>query len=923
MAVNQSSNNSSFKRLAAINRAITTSLNFSEVLRLIVVNAAELFTADTSVLLLTDSDGTLRVNAAHGQGSDRLATFSGRMEETVIRDLSKQLGLNARQTLVTVPVITGGSVSGFLAIARETPLNDEEQWQMAALADQAAIALRNAHLYEMELAEAGRERDQSNEALRESNDKIKTILESITDLFYSLDREWRFTDINGQTEKRFGKKRDELIGKVIWEVYPQTVNSAWFLQFNKAIDEMVPVHFEVASVIVAGTWFDAHAYPAAAGLTVYLRDITERRQAEITKHLLAAIVESSGDAIISKDLNGVINSWNQGAKSIFGYDAAEAIGQPVTLLIPEDRFDEEPSILERIRKGERVDHYETIRRHKDGHLIDISLAISPIKDEQGKIIGASKIARDISERILQEQEIAFQARLLSAVEQAVIASDLNGVVTYWNPFAESLYGWSAAEAVGARIVELTVAPDTESKAVEVMERVRQGQSWSGEFLVRRKDGTTFVAMVTDWPIYDLAGAMIGVVGVSVDLTETKAAEAELSRLLQAEREARAEAERANTVKDEFLATMSHELRNPLNVILGYTEILLRHRDVEQSDFVKHAVEILKRNAQAQTQLVEDLLDLSRLHTGKLSLAIEHAVSFKSVVANAVETVRAAAAEKKVRLDFAVPSVDCLVTADPLRLQQIVWNLLNNAVKFTPSGGNVKIELAGTDSEAVLQVSDNGMGIDPAFLPSVFEMFRQADSSSSRKHGGMGIGLALVRQLVGLHGGSVSAGSEGSGKGARFTVRLPLSRETTITQADVTAPVVGERTLSHMRVLIIDDSPDTLEMLHHLLELEGARVSDASSGAEALRIAQHKEFDVVLSDISMPGMDGFEFLRQLRAIPLHQNVPVMALTGFGRVEDVKRAMAEGFFSHVTKPLDADHLLEILRGLAREHGARVGA
>jgi PAS domain S-box-containing protein len=921
MGSNRFSGDNSFSRLAAINRAITTSLNFNEVLRLIVVNAAELFSAETSFLLLLENDDALRVKAVHGADSEKLKDFSGRMEEAIVSDISNLLDLAPGKELVTAPVITNNTLSGFLAITRKSQLSQEEQWQMSALADQAAIALNNARFHEFATAAALRERDESLEALRQSNLKINRILGSITELFYQLDREWRFVDLNRRVEELFGKSREELLGKVIWEVFPQAVESELYPQFHKALEEMTPVHFELISKIVKGVWFEAHAYPSAAGLTVYLHDISERKKAEVTKHLLAAIVESSDDAIVSKDLNGIISSWNKGAERIFGYTAEETIGQPITMLIPPDRLDEETAILEQIRQGQTVDHYETVRRRKDGGLIDISLTISPIRNEAGNLVGASKIARDISERKLREEEILFQAQLLGAVEQAVIATDLDGVVTYWNAFAEKLYGWSAAEAVGSNILDLTPAKSVVDQASEVLARLREGQSWSGEFLVRRKDGSTFPAFVTDWPLVNPAGELVGIMGISVDITERKQAEEERARLLEAEREARAEAERANATKDEFLATLSHELRNPLNVILGYSEILLRSNEVRQSAFLKHAVEILRRNARSQSQLVRDLLDLSRLHMGKLSLARE-AVSFESIINNAVETVRAEAAGKNIDLQVDISADREIVMADPLRLEQVVWNLLNNAVKFTDPGGSVTLKLANEESAAALTVTDSGQGIDPEFLPEVFEMFRQADAGSSRKHGGMGIGLALVRQLVELHGGTVAAASAGIGKGAEFTVRIPLSREAW--PAVKTAPLAGKGALNSLRVLIVDDSRDTVEMLRHLLELEKATVTCAMSGVQALQLAAEIEFDVIVSDISMPGMDGFEFLRRLRTIPTQEHVPVVALTGFGRVEDVTRAEAEGFFTHVTKPLDVDHLLEILEQIpAKERESKVGA
>src|SRR6266404_2926919 len=910
--------NEPYRRLAEVNRALTTSLNFNEVLNLIVENAAHLVDARISLLLLVDKDGLLRIRAARGIEPEFVTSFSGKMEEDVIKNLHASLAVDSNETIASFPVIAKHSLNGLLVVLPAFPLNEETEWQLSALADQAAIALGNARLYEMELAEANRERDETLEALRASNKRIKRILESITDLYYSLDREWRFTDVNKQTENRFGKTRQELVGKVIWELFPNAVDSDLYTQLHKASNEKVRVQFELPSKIVPGAWFEVNAYPTQRGLSVYLRDITERKEAEVTSQLLASIVESSDDAIISKDLNGVISSWNKGAERLFGYMAEEAIGQPVTMLIPADRFDEEPSILERVRSGRKVDHYETVRRRKNGTLVDVSLTVSAVKNESGKVIGASKIARDITQRKRAEKEIRFQASLLHAVEQAVVATDLQGKVIYWNSFAEGLYGWSAAEAIGSNIISLTPAIDSKEKATEIFSLLKSGQSWSGELLLQKRDGSTFPAMITDSPIIDEKGGLIGVVGISVDMTPLKRVEAERVKLLEREQQARAEAEVANQLKDEFLATLSHELRNPLNVVIGYSEILRRSEDSQNPRFVKKAAEVIRRNALAQSQLVSDLLDLSRLQMAKLTLN-RQPVSLATVIEDAIETVKAEAEEKNITLDLVVAEEVLIVEGDPIRLSQIAWNLLNNAVKFTPSGGRVRICLCEEGADARLLIEDTGQGIAPEFLPHVFEIFRQADASNERKQGGMGIGLALVKKLTELQGGRVIAESKGVGTGARFIVWIPLHK-LAISKVEVekrnTTAVLDKKS-----ILVVYDSRETTEMLSKLLEMEGAVVETARSGLEALGVAAGKKFDLLISDISMPEMDGYQLLSELRRLPSMAEVPALALTGHGRPSDVDRALREGFAGHVAKPLDLDKLLFRIRELIK-HRARPG-
>ena len=399
---------------------------------------------------------------------------------------------------------------------------------------------------------------------------------------------------------------------------------------------------------------------------------------------------------------------------------------------------------------------------------------------------------------------------------------------------------------------------------------------------------------------------------TADYLERKRVEEEREELLAREHELRQTAEEANRLKDEFLAIMSHELRNPLNVILGYAELLLRMNEIKESPNLHHMADAVKRNAVAQSKLIRDLLDLSRLRSGKLELNREP-VSPAASIENAIETVRIDAEGKGIEIEVKAPEDVMFVQADPVRLEQIIWNLLNNSVKFTPRGGRITVRLEEDVDEIVLTVSDNGQGIDSSFLPHIFEIFRQADASTNRTQSGMGIGLAVVQQLVELHGGSVTANSAGKGKGATFTIRLPRRMNT---KAPI-APVVdlGIGSLAGMTVLVVDDSEDTTEMVKHLLEIGGASVCAATSGREALRIAREKQFDVVLSDISMPEMDGFEFLGKLRKIPGKKDLPAVALTGFGRPEDVQRASSEGFYAHLTKPFDIQTLAKLLQNMPR--------
>ena len=380
----------------------------------------------------------------------------------------------------------------------------------------------------------------------------------------------------------------------------------------------------------------------------------------------------------------------------------------------------------------------------------------------------------------------------------------------------------------------------------------------------------------------------------------------------AEREQRLReaAEEAVRMKDEFLATMSHELRNPLNVIVGYSDLLLRSNEIKASPHLHRMSTAMRRSALAQSRLIRDLLDLSRLRSKKLTLNLE-TVSLIESVNNALETVRNDAAAKGITFDIQAPEEPLFVEGDPLRLEQIAWNLLTNSVKFTPAQGRIFVRLERQGADAVLTVQDTGIGIGAAFLPHVFEMFRQGDASANRSHAGMGIGLALVRQLVELHGGSVNVHSEGFNKGTRFTVALPeRSDSVSITGSQAFR---ASETLKEATVLVVDDHEDTVEMLRHHLEGLGAVVFAVTNGRDALEIARTRSLDAILSDLSMPEIDGCELLRQLRRLPDKANVPAVAITGLGQRDDYVRSRTAGFAAHVTKPVDLDELAELVRRL----------
>src|SRR5688572_26255707 len=642
------------------------------------------------------------------------------------------------------------------------------------------------------------------------------------------------------------------------------------------------------------------------------------QQADIDRARLAAIVESSDDAIVSKTLDGVITSWNPGAERMFGWTAAAAVGRHITLIIPKERHAEEADVLAALRRGERVDHFETVRVAKDGHLLGVSLTVSPIRDATGRVVGASKIARDISARQQGELDRARLGAIVESSDDAIIGKTLAGFITSWNPSAERIFGWTAAEAVGCHI-SLIVPEERRVEEAEVLARIARGERVQHFDTVRvTKDGRFLDVSLTVSPIRDGGGRVVGASKIARDVSGRRRLEEEREQLLAREQRARAEAEALNRTKDEFLATMSHELRTPLNAIFGWARMLQSSTMDEMTQ--ARALDAIVRSASAQSRLVEDLLDLSRIVSGRMRLELEP-YDMRAVIEAALDTVRPAAAAKGIALETRFDPAVPVMTGAPARLQQVVWNLLMNAVKFTPAGGRVQVTLRPWGEGVEILVVDDGEGISAEALPYIFDRFRQEDSSTTRRYGGLGLGLALVRHLVELHGGTVHAQSAGKRQGATFTVRLPatmaakLDHEPPVT-ADTPA-VPRPRLLRGVRALVVDDRDDALELTALMLRGEGAEVKTATAARRAYEIVGGWRPDVLVSDLAMPNADGFMLLHGLRAALAAQGAPLpaVALSAYGTAENRLQATDAGFDVYLTKPVDPQKLAEAVAGLAR--------
>ncbi len=609
--------------------------------------------------------------------------------------------------------------------------------------------------------------------------QLKMIVESIADGFVVVDRTWHVTYMNQATEEfhRHYIRTDKIRtddGSAARGVFPLVLGESAMNRFREAVRDQKTVEFE-HYYPAWRQWFELRASPTAAGgLTIYFRDITERKRNEEETRRLASIIESSEDAVIGVDLAGKITSWNQAAEALYGYSADEVIGHEVLKLLPRDNLTEESAIVARIRRGEQVRHYDTIRVHKDGRLVDISLSISVMRDANGEIVGYAKIARDVGDR--------------KRAEEALREAD------------------------------------------------------------RRKD--------------------------------------------------------------DFLALLGHELRNPLAGIVHGIEIL-NQQEVADAD-TREVQGVIQRQARHMSRLIDDLLDVSRIVRGKITLELESI----DLVALARQTALdhrglVEQAGLSLRLDPAAGPV--WVAGDRIRLAQVLSNLLNNAIKFTDAGGRVSIIIRKDDSSqrAELEVRDTGIGMTPGTIAGLFEPFAQAHDARGRSEGGLGLGLAVVKGLVELHHGAIQATSGGPRFGSAFLVRLPLTE----TPADQSPPRTEDASETPpKRVLVVDDNRDVLHLMTKLLERSGHTVAVAKDGPSGIETAQKFHPDLVLCDIGLPGeVNGYKVAQALRADPTTRAAHLVAITGYGQEEDRRRAVEAGFDRHLTKPVGYTDLMSLIAGL----------
>jgi PAS domain S-box-containing protein len=761
------------------------------------------------------------------------------------------------------------------------------------------------------------------------------------------------------------------------------------------------------------------------GAVLVFRDVTAQRAADLARTRLAAVVEHSGDAIITKDLNGIVQTWNASAQRIFGYQPQEMIGKSITQLIPPERLNEETEILDRLRKGLEYERVETIRVARDGRRLHVSISVSPLKNRDGEVIGASKVLHDVSDIVAAREALSRERELLRttlrSIGDGVIVTDPDGQVTFLNPEAEKLTGWKQAAAAHHPLQDVfrIVNEDTRAEVENPVTRVlRSGHvvGLANHTLLLSKDGTERPIDDSAAPIVQGDGSLFGVVLVFRDFTERRQAERKLReseerfrlmadaapvliwvsgvdkqctwfnktwldfvghsmeqevengweenvhpddfdrclrtyvesfdarqpfsmayRLRRNDGEYRwvlhsgvprygsdgvfdgyigscfdiTERQRAEQAlqeetrrKDEFLAILSHELRNPLAPVRMAVTLLNKIAPSEPQ--LQQIRDIIDRQTSQLTRLLDDLLDVSRISSGKIALRKDR-LNLAIAVASAVEAIRPQIDAGKHELIVEMPPVPVYVDGDVTRLSQVFANLLSNAARYTEKGGRITLTISREDDDAVVRVKDRGIGIDSTQLSHIFEMFAQVDQSLERGQGGLGVGLALARKLVELHGGTIQAASEGLGKGSEFTVRIPP-----LPPEDATTSTT-ENSSGHLqqarRIVVADDNVDSAAVLAELLRIAGHKVKMVHDGAAAVDAVLSDEPDLAVLDIGMPKLNGYDVAKRIR-VSENKRTVLIAVTGWGQEEDKRRSAAAGFDHHLTKPVDITTLNQII-------------
>ena len=757
----------------------------------------------------------------------------------------------------------------------------------------------------------------------ERREILQVTLRSIGDAVITTDNDGRVTYLNAVAESLTGWMQQDALGQrldSVFRIVNEQTRRPVESPATKALREGIVVGLANHTVLIQKNGrelaIDDSAAPIrdefgeVSGCVLIFRDVSAQRRQEQDKasqlqaaRFLASIVESSDDAIVSKSLDGIIQSWNAAAERLFGYTAEQAVGRHISLVIPSERIAEEDRILASLRAGQRIEHFETERQRSDGQRISVSLTISPIRDAEGTVIGASKIVRDITDRKRAEAEQHKFVTLIENSTDFIGICDLDGMPLFVNRAGLKMVGLDDMERARRTPVRSFFFPEDQPLVMQeffpsVLEKGH------GEIEVRFRHFKTGEARWMTYKVLtlpDAAGRPVALATVSQDVTERKRLEDSLRRVA-------ADLSEADRRKNEFLAMLAHELRNPLAPI-SHAIQALRLAESDRTS-VHAATKMLERQVGQMVRLVDDLLDMSRISRGKIELRKDR-IELAPIVSQAAEATRALYKSMNHELTVTLPPHPIYLDADPARLTQVVGNLLNNACKFTDSGGHVWLTVEQDRAYAVIRVRDNGIGIAADQLPRLFEMFMQVNTSQERSREGLGIGLTLVKTLVEMQDGTVEAHSEGPGRGSEFVIRLP-------TVAEMPRPLPRETAAEPLpavrrRILVVDDNEDAAEWLATVLRLHGHETHVAYDGLEAVTTAERIRPDAVLLDIGLPRLDGYEACRRIRAQSWGRDLLLVALTGWGQDEDRQESRDAGFDARLVKPVDDEVLLKLLASL----------
>ncbi|MFN7927916.1 MAG: PAS domain-containing protein [Blastocatellia bacterium] len=775
---------------------------------------------------------------------------------------------------------------------------------------------------------------------REQREWWRVTLNSLGDCVITTDTEGKINFINQTAQEVTQWGSEEVVGLPLEQVF-HIVNETSLQPVENPITKVLREGVTVGlanhtSLITKGGRYlpiDDSGAPirdddgSIIGAVLVFRDFSQQRQAEgqlrESELFNRSIFENSPDCVKILELNGTLHSMNANGRRLMDIDdIANFAGKPWVEIWPPESRDGACQALQIALQGQTA-NFQGFCPTAKGTPKWWDVSIAPILNAENKPVRLIATSRDITERKTQEtalrlSEIRFRT-LTETIPQLVWTCQPDGQCSYlsqrWMEYTGTAleqnlgYGWLAA-----------VHPDDAAQTQEVWQQaVATATPYQTEFRLRCADGSYRWQLARAVRVTDDNGATLKWFGTCTDLEDHKRAQVERLEMLRREQVLRAKAEDANRLKDEFVATISHELRTPLHAILGWAR-MLRGGTLDEST-IRNAIDVIERSARHQSQLIDDLLDMSRIITGKLRLDIKPLVPAKFVQA-ALKAVLPAAQAKNITIQTDLDAHASTMTGDANRLQQVVWNLLSNAIKFTPQGGRINVSLMTDGADIVLTVTDTGQGIAPEFLPHIFDRFRQADAAITRKHGGLGLGLSIARQLVEMHGGVITAESKGKKQGAMFTVRLPVLSRPEISHANlktnVTLPATtGTAALNGLFILAVDDEPDARQMLTHILTAYGATVITTDSAEAALTIIEQQQPDLLVSDIGMPENDGYVLIRRVRAAEQERirRLPAIALTAFARPRDRMEALAAGFNHYVPKPVESTELVTVITALTK--------